>query len=483
MKLARLRAPNIFNVERKGKMKRLHIVIGTLVAALLLLASCGPTPTPQIVEKEVTRVVQETVKETVKETVIVEVTPTPEPMAEGAKIILRVGTGDSGEGLNPHQEIIARFEEENPDILIQLEAVSGRDYYARLLTQIAAGDAPDIMQIGDDAVPNFVGKGSFLPLDDFITGDYALDTSIYLPGVLDPGQWEGQQWLLPKDFSPMAVYYNKAIFDAAGVAYPQDGWTWDDLLETAQALTQDTDGDGRTDIWGVQLTANWTTGFEYFVAAAGGSLISEDGKTFVGYMDSPEVIEAVQFFSDLYNVHQVAPPPADFGLWAGGNAEFDNGQAAMRVFGRWPQGGYKSNPNIDLGLVGVPAGKERASILFWGGFGIFSGTKHPEAAWRFLSYYTGEGGSQVWKDWAIPPVASAAEEAGLTADPIEGVWIGELDHLAPRAYVFTPYWGETADPALRKALETVLTDPDADIANVMETAAMEAQAALDDKLE
>jgi ABC-type glycerol-3-phosphate transport system substrate-binding protein len=154
----------------------------------------------------------------------------------------------------------------------------------------------------------------------------------------------------------------------------------------------------------------------------------------------------------------------------------------MRIFGRWPQAGYKENPNIELGVVGVPVGIARANILFWGGFGVFAESQHPEAAWRFLSYYVGEEGSEVWKDWAIPPVASVAEEAGLTEDPIEGVWIGELNHLAPRAYVFTPFWNETADPALRKALETVLIDPDADVTEVMQAAAQEAQAALDEKL-
>jgi len=459
-------------------MKRLALLTSIPIVAALLLAACGPARSPEVVEIEkevpieVTRVVE-------VETVV---TATPEPPAEGAKIILRVGTGDSGEGLNPHQEIIAGFEDENPDILIQLEAVAGRDYYTRLLTQIAAGDAPDIMQIGDDAVPMFVDKGAFLPLDDFIAGEYPLDTTIYLPGVLEPGQWEGQQWLLAKDFTPLAVYYNKRIFDQYGVEYPQEGWTWDDLLDTAQALTQDTDGDGKNDVWGIQLTANWTTGFEYWIAAAGGRLISEDGTQFAGYMDSPEAIEAVQFFSDMYNVYQVAPPPADFALWAGGNAEFENGTAAMRMFGRWPQAGYRDNPNLDLGVVGVPQGQQQANILFWGGFGIFSGSEQPEAAWRFLRYYVGEQGAQVWKDWAIPPVASVADEAGLTEDPIEGVWISELNNLSPRAYVFTPYWGETADPALRKALETVLIDPDADVAAVMQTAAQEAQAALDEKL-
>lgn len=457
-------------------MRRLAVLIGAMCVIALLLGAC----VPQVVEVPVEKEVQVTVETQVEVERIV--TATPEPVPEGAKIILRVGTGDSGEGLNPHQEIIARFEDENPDILVQLEAVAGRDYYTRLLTQIAAGDAPDIMQIGDDAVPRFVGAGAFLPLGDFIDGAYPLDTSMYLPGMLAPGQWEGQQWLLPKDFSPLGVYYNKAIFDEYDVEYPQDGWTWADFLATAMELTKDTDGDGATDLWGAQLTANWTTGFEYFVAAAGGSLISEDGTQFVGYMDSPETIAAVQYFADLYNEYQVAPPPADFSLWAGGNAEFENGQAAMRLFGRWPQAGLKENPNVDLGLVGVPAGEKRANILFWGGFGIFSGTEHPEAAWRFLSFYTGEQGSQVWKDWGIPPVASVAEEAGLTEDPLEGVWISELDYLAPRAYVFTPYWGQTADPALRKALETVLTDPQADVAAVMEQAAQEAQAALDELL-
>jgi len=465
---------------------RILSVLVTLALAASLFAGCAPSapPTPEVitVEKTVEVPVEVTVEKTVEVIKEVLVTPTPEPMAEGAKIILRVGTGDSGEGLNPHQEIIAAFEKANPDILVQLEAVAGSDYYTRLLTQIAAGDAPDIMQIGDDAVPMFVSKGGFLALDDYITGAYPLDTSIYLPGTLKPGSYKGVQYFLPKDFSSMAVYYNKKIFDQYKVAYPTDDWTWDDFLKTAQELTKDTNGDGNTDIWGVQLHANWTSGFEYWVAAAGGRLISEDGKSYVGYMDSPETIAAVQFYADLYNKYKVAPPPADFNLWAGGNPEFETGKAAMRLFGRWPQTGLRSNPNIDLGVAEVPAGAKKANVLFWGGFGIFAGSKHPEAAWRFLKFYVGPEGSEVWAQHAIPPVAAAAEAAGLTTDPIEGAWIRGLDVLADRAYVFTDFWGETADPALNKALQTVLIDPTADVATVMHDAAAEAQAALDEKL-
>ncbi len=400
--------------------------------------------------------------------------------ADGEQIVLRVGTGDSGEGLAPHQEIIRRFEEANPDITVQLEPVSGSDYYARLLTQIAAGDAPDIMNIGDDAVPQFVDAEAFLPLDDFIAGEDGLDTSVYLPGLLAPGQWEDQQWFLPKDFSPLGVYYNKAIFDEYGVAYPEAGWTWDDLVDIATQLTVDTDGDGVTDIWGIQLPGPWTTGFEYWVGAAGGSLISEDGAAFAGYMDSPETTAAVQFYQDLYHTHKVAPPPADMSAFGGGNSEFDNGQAAMRIFGRWPQSGMLENPNIDLGVVGTPAGAVDANVLFWGGFGIFSGTENPDAAWRFLKFYAGPEGAEVWQDRALPAVASVAESAGLSEDPLEGVWLGELERLVPRAYVFTPYRGQAADPALRRVLESVILDPDADAAALTAAAAQEAQSALEE---
>jgi multiple sugar transport system substrate-binding protein len=368
--------------------------------------------------------------------------------------VLRVGTGDGGDGLTPHQQIIQNFEDQNPALLIQLEPVAGRDYYARLYTQLAAKAAPDIMQIGDDAVPAFVAKKAFFALDDYISKD-KFDPSIYLPGLLDPGKIDGKQYLLPKDYSPLAVYYNKKIFDAAKVAYPQDGWTWDDLLKTAQALTDPAAG-----IWGIQLPGAWTTGFEYWVAAAGGSLISQDGKTFTGYMDSADVIRAVQFYGDLYNKYKVTPPPVDLNQFGGGNSEFQNGKAAMYLFGRWPQSGLKTN------------------VLFWGGFGIATTSKNPQLAWSFLKYYTGEPGAQVWKDWALPAVKSVADSSGLTTDPIEGVWIGELNHLAARAYTFTPYWNETADPALRKVLEKVILDPTTDVSAALKQAAADAQAAL-----
>jgi ABC-type glycerol-3-phosphate transport system substrate-binding protein len=151
-------------------------------ALSMLMAGCAAAPTAQVVNNpvtvEVTVPVLQTVvatKEVPKEIVVTATPEPPPPTPEGGKTIIRVGTGDSGEGLTPHQEIISRFEQDNPDILVQLEAVAGSDYYTRLLTQIAARRPPDIMQIGDDAVPMFVDKGSFISLDDCLKTEPALD--------------------------------------------------------------------------------------------------------------------------------------------------------------------------------------------------------------------------------------------------------------------------------------------------------------------
>jgi hypothetical protein len=77
-------------------------------------------------------------------------------------------------------------------------------------------------------------------------------------------------------------------------------------------------------------------------------------------------------------------------------------------------------------------------------------------------------------------VASVADEAGLTHDPLEGVWLDQLNHLKPRGYTFTPYWERTADPALRKAIESVIIDPNADVATVLHEQAQSAQTTLND---
>ena len=150
----------------------------------------------------------------------------------------------------------------------------------------------------------------------------------------------------------------------------------------------------------------------------------------------------------------------------------------MRVFGHWPLASLRKNPALDLGVVGMPGQVRQANILLWSGFGIAALSQHREAAWRFLRFYAGQEGAEVWKDWGLPTVRSVAERAGLVRDPLEGVWLSELAHLVPRAYTAVPTWGRTGDPALAKLLEKMITQPEANLTAALYDAAIEAQGAL-----
>ena len=153
--------------------RKLRLLSWVLLLSVILAACASPaTPTPLVVEKQVekTVVVTQIVKETQPAQVVTATAAPTQPASKTDVMVIRAGTGDGGDGLTPHQQIIQNFEDKNPNIIVQLEPVSGRDYYARLLTQLAAKAAPDIMQVGDDAVPSFVAKNAFVPLDDLSEG-------------------------------------------------------------------------------------------------------------------------------------------------------------------------------------------------------------------------------------------------------------------------------------------------------------------------
>ena len=172
--------------------------------------------------------------------------------AQGSGTV-RVATWESDAALEPWNKAIDSFEAAYPDIKVELEAVP-QEYGTKLLANMAAGTGPDVYQVGDGDVAKFVDQGIVEPLDPYISGDNGFDlNTTFFPAVAAFGQIGGQTYLLTKDFSPLVLYYNKDMFDAAGVDYPTADWTWDDLLSAAEKLTDDSH-------WGIQLPDGWVTG-------------------------------------------------------------------------------------------------------------------------------------------------------------------------------------------------------------------------------
>lgn len=384
------------------------------------------------------------------------VAPAAAPAPAPEKVTLRLGTWDSADGVKAHTEIIQKYQATHPNVTINLESVPD-NYGQKLLTQIASGTAPDIMQIGDGDVPMYVSKGALLDLTPYLSGPTGLDAGIFFPTVAEVGKVGGKTYLLTKDYSNLAVYYNKKLFDAAKVPYPKDGWTWDDMLSAARVLTR-AEG-GKLVQWGIDLPGNWIRGFQPFVFQNGGELVAADGKKYVSVLDSKATVDAVQFYVNLYRKDKVAPTPADKDSFKGVDL-FGAGKVAMAMTGRWPMQGYEKNPNIALGVVGLPKGPAgRANVLCWAGFGLSAKTTHPKEAWDFLKFMCGPEGAAVWANWALPAVKSVADTSpAITQDPFNKVFLDDLQYVKPFFEARHVYFNQSGGKAIGDALDKLIRE-------------------------
>lgn len=397
-------------------------------------------------------------------------------VAQGSGVV-RVGTWESGDALEPWNNAIAAFHEEYPDIEVKLEPVP-QEYGTKLLAQMAAGTAPDVYQVGDGDVARFVREGIVEPLDPYINGDNPLDMSLFFPAVAEFGQIGGETYLLTKDYSPLVLYYNKDIFDEAGVPYPTEDWTWDDLLDAAQKLTTE-------DRWGIQLPGHWGDwlwhrGIQPLLVQNGASLISEDGTMVEGYMNSEKTVEALQWYVDLFLKHKVAPTREDVDSYAGVDL-FANGIVAMVWTGRWPLKDWKAIEGFNFGTAGLPAGPVgKGNALCWAGFAINSASQNKEAAWTFLKYIAAGEGAKEFANYALSAVQPIVEEQGLDTDEYDGPIVADLANVKPIPETYTPYFNECVLDPFRENLEKVFLEG-MSVQDAMDAAAQTGQACLDEK--
>ncbi|MEM4847742.1 MAG: sugar ABC transporter substrate-binding protein [Thermosphaera sp.] len=403
-----------------------------------------------------------------------------EAAAEVGPATIRVGTWESGGTVPLWHQLIDEFHELYPNIRVEFEPTPD-GYGTKLLVQMATGDAPDVFQVGDGDVRMFVERGGTTNLAPYLHGETGLpglDPGLFYDTLYETGVVDGEPHFLTKDYSPLVVYYNRDLFDAAGVPYPEDGWTWDDFREKALQLTLDTNNDGRIDQWGVQLPGRWIRAIEPFIFANGGDLMSEDGTQIEGYLNSPETVEAVQFYVDLYLQDQVSPSLAEMETAFQGVDLFQNGMVAMNWTGRWPLAGYRDNPNLNFGVVGLPQKETRANAICWAGFGLYSQSQNKDAAWLFLRHIGGEPGARVFGGHALPAVPAVVEELGLEADEHVSVVLNELQYLHPLPDMRTRWFNDSVANYFGEALERLLTQG-GDVQAELDNAAARAQAELD----
>ncbi len=356
------------------------------------------------------------------------------------------------------EQLVSDFEAANPDIHVKVEVTDWDSYWDKLRIQTVGGDAPDIFAMDAPIYPDWQSRGTLLNLQPFIDADPSALEGIYA-GPLSTYELADGYFGLPRDFQTIVMFYNKDMFDAAGVAYPDENWTLDDLKAAAAALTLDKDGDGTNDQWGIS-TEVWD--MEPFwgpvVKAFGGEIITDDYSETL--MTKGPAADAWSFITGMVadDGSIMSEEDLDSYGWDG----FLAGVAAMTFSGHWVIPGY-NDLEFNWEVAPFPAGPaKRATIVNSAGVVISSGTEHPEESWKFVSYVLSEAGQSTLASlgFAIPVHEGAAtgpayleqtsrgdhtlfvdaleyaftkpsfrgyeEWSSAVGDPLSSVWMGEL---------------------------------------------------------
>lgn len=315
--------------------------------------------------------------------------------ANGPEVKLTLGCWEGPEGLASLERLLDRYREQNPNVSIEIQQVPGLQYYQRLKIQLAAGVAPDIMQLAYNELPSFAERGALQPLDDLIRRD-GFPISGMFDEIIPALKYEGRFYGLPRGWTTFVLYYNKDMFREAGVPFPHDGWTWDDFLDACRKITKDTDGDGRIDRFGADAPFQWD-GIASWIWQNNGRMFTPDMTRCL--LDSPESIEALQFLADCQHKYGVFPSPEQAQDLGGGSEMFRNGRQAMFIQGRWASQAfrgakYPDGRTIDWDVAEVPVHKRKATVLFANCYVLRRDGPNLEEAWKLMQWLTGVEGQK-----------------------------------------------------------------------------------------
>jgi multiple sugar transport system substrate-binding protein len=289
------------------------------------------------------------------------------------------------EELAAYQSLVDAFHAAQSDVQVELRYVPDQaEYRRRLATDFSANVPPDVMLLNYRRFATFAGQGGLEPLGPYLDRSAALDEADFFTPVIDSFRFAGQMWCIPQNVSSLVVYYNQDLFDAAGLPYPSDDWTWGEFLAAAQRLTLDTDGDGRPEQYGAGIEPNLNR-LAPFIWQAGGDLVDDPANPTRLALDSPAAQVAMQWFTALQTEHGVVPDAVAESA-EGSESRFLNGTLAMYLNSRRGVPTYRTITDFVWDVAPLPRSAQAASVLHSDGYCMAANAKKKDAAWRFIEY-------------------------------------------------------------------------------------------------
>ena len=293
--------------------------------------------------------------------------------ADGTPTIKYAAYSAGPDHLEDMDAMIEEFEKQNPDIKVEVEVIGFDDYFTKLQTQASSKTLPDVFEMNYENFNTYAGNGVLLDLTDLADGDEDFSPDMLTGNTYEYFQNDGKLYGLTEKVSDVVLYYNKDMFDAAGLEYPQADWTWDDLLAASQALTKD-------GVYGFYAPVTYNELYKV-VVQNGGALFDEEGNPTI---DSAENVEALQWMLDKMLKYHIQPTTEEM---SGKTPEdmFKNSEIAMEVTGSWMVTTFADAP-FEWDIALEPGNTEQVHHVFADGIVASADTKNAEAAWKLIKF-------------------------------------------------------------------------------------------------
>jgi len=317
-----------------------------------------------------------------------------------------------------YEELAASFEAANPGIDVQLEQANP---YSALQSTASPADVADVDQL---SLALLAEAGVIRDLEPLLQESPDVDLDAFYQGAIDAMRWHGDLWGLPADVDPWVLYYNRDMFDAAGLDYPTANWTWDDMLTAAMELTDPTEA---SPVYGLLLALN-RADFVPMVYQNGGTLVDNlVSPTMVTFTD-PATIEAVEWYVGLSMNLGVAPTPRELSALGGFERAVIGQRGAMWYGPLSDRGGqtWGTEWPFNWGVVSPPGNRAYMTLITMRAYVMGAAPGDTAAAWAWLCYLAEH--PSLTRD--VPPLVAVAESDAFRSAQREDVAIAASDAMA-----------------------------------------------------
>lgn len=303
-----------------------------------------------------------------------------------------------------YEELLTGFYEENKNIKVKIDLIPFPDYQQKMSVLAAGNELPDVGWVSEAMVSQFINNDILNDISE-LQKDEEFDMEDFIPSTLELWKHDGKLLGLPFSTPPMILYYNKTMFDNAGLETPKElamkgEWTWEQFEESAKALSK---GEGNDRTYGARLFREWTNfaTLPSHTISYGGSMFSEDMKEFT--WNSPEGIKTFELINRMMFEDKSHVPPGE-------SIEYESGKVGMYSAMYSYMTNARQITDFEWDIAPLPKGPNgRAPLLGQAGIVAFKGSEHPEEAKALLKYLESKKGIQAQSAFFVPARKSVLE--------------------------------------------------------------------------